>query len=64
MSACFYVFEDDFFKIPTGDAFVIKKYVVTVDCQVLVDRQSSRNICAPIADEDCFLDARCHGWLL
>ena len=58
MCASFYVFQDDLFKIPAVNTLVVKKYIVAVHGQVLVNAQRPRQICAAITDEDCFFYTR------
>jgi hypothetical protein len=51
------VFEDDAFKVTAGDAQIIKKRVIAMVGQVLVDSQRPGSIGAPVTDEHGFLDA-------
>jgi hypothetical protein len=51
------VSEDDALEIAAGDTVVIKKYVITVLCKVLKNRERPRDVGAAITEKDGFLDA-------
>ena len=55
-----YISQNDAFEIAAADAGVIEKHIKAVECEVLIDVESPRNISAPITEKDGLFNALHH----